>query len=68
MKFGEKLYKKIEICLIRGNVSKAKVAKALGVTPTTLSRQFKTLKEEDHISTVTLKKIEELTGEKIFIL
>lgn len=60
------LYNKIQNSLLTSKVKKKQLAKALNISSTALSKQFKSLREGNGINVKTLKVIEELTGVNFF--
>lgn len=66
--FCTALFGKIEYALVSAKVSKKAVANELGISSTSLSKQFNRLKQGKGINLLTLRVIEKLTGEIFFVI
>lgn len=64
--FCWELFNKINQTLSTSQIKKGHVAKELNISKTAFSNQLKNLKTGKGINILTLKKIEDLTGQKFF--
>lgn len=64
--FCWELFNKINQTLSTSQIKKGRVAKELNISKTAFSNQLKNLKIGKGINILTLKKIEDLTGQKFF--
>lgn len=64
--FCWELFNKINQTLSTSQIKKGRVAKELNISKTAFSNQLKNLKIGKGINVLTLKKIEDLTGQKFF--